>query len=114
MVNSNGHTDKSPEAPEMPTPPIPAQGQNPPPPPAQVEDTSLLDTYTLTFTKRQWIIIFNTLVKPEYPLGAARIILPIVDQIEPVVAASSDKDVKPVSQPKVGEQPKEEGKPVIK
>jgi hypothetical protein len=59
-------------------------------------DFSLDKDIPMVFKKRQWIIIFNVLVRSSYTLGYASLVQPIVDLIEPFVAQASQEDVKPV------------------
>ena len=50
-----------------------------------VIDATLDQVFELSFTKRDLIVIFNTLVEKDWKLGAARLVIPLVEKIEPMV-----------------------------
>lgn len=46
---------------------------------------------SIPFTKQEWTVIFNLITRGrEYPLGTALIVLPIVAEIEKVVAVDTN------------------------
>ena len=60
-------------------------------PKQEVVDGTLDQVFSLEFTKRDWIVIFNTMLEKQWPLGAARLALPIAEKIEPIVANKEAK-----------------------
>lgn len=46
--------------------------------------------YTLVFTKRELLILFNVLNTPDYKLGDAKAILPVADKIQAIIAVDSN------------------------
>lgn len=53
-------------------------------------DAKSKELHTLEFSKLELTIIFNLLVKAEYSLANARVLLPIIDKIEPIVVAETN------------------------
>jgi hypothetical protein len=46
--------------------------------------------YTLTFTQREWIMIFNIITSLQYKLGDSELLLPIMHKIESVCAVETN------------------------
>lgn len=53
--------------------------------PSQTEDKTLKQLHSITLTKSQWIVIFNVLIRQEYRLADAKLVQPIVNELEKVV-----------------------------
>ena len=50
----------------------------------------------LGFTKQEWTIIFNVLIRSQYNIADAMLVRPIVSVIEPLVVVDSSKTDKVV------------------
>jgi hypothetical protein len=46
----------------------------------------------LQLSQREWMIVFNCLVRQSYLIGDASLVSPIVTKIQPYAAKASDKD----------------------
>ncbi len=68
--------------------------QPPQKPPTEKElrkmEEDMSKRYTLVFTKRELIILFNVLNAPDYKLGDAKVILPVADKIQALIAVDSN------------------------
>lgn len=51
---------------------------------------TLDNQYTLKFSKKELIGIFNILVSTQYKIGDAMLIYPVVKRIEPIVVSNGD------------------------
>ena len=59
----------------------------------EVVDATLDGVHSIELTKREFILIVNTLVKQQYSLGDANLIIPIVDKLFPIASGKEDTPV---------------------
>lgn len=60
--------------------------------PNPLNEALMNDEVSLTFTRRQWIFLFNVLVSGSYKFGVAAFLKDIVDKIEPIAAVATNID----------------------
>ena len=66
----------------------------------ELTEESLNKEFTIKFTRRELTVLFNLMMRQEFRLPDARLILGIVDKIESPVVALTNDDFKKVEEDK--------------